>query len=901
MPSVETAGSGASDRPARSVPVVPLTDCYELGVPEIGGKAASLARLVQAGFRVPDAVVLTTAFFASWWQELRATADWARFEQADAAACVQHAAALAARVEDLACSVEMRAGLDEVRERLPSWGTGATCAVRSSSPDEDLEAASFAGGYVTRLGVTAEGLEAAVRACFASCLAERVLVYKAQHGLDVHAPRIAVVIQQQLASEVAGVGFSLNPVTNDFDEAVIDANFGLGESVVAGEVSPDHFVVEKPGEKILERTLGAKAISYRLQPEGGIERLDEERGTEASLSDDQVLELSRMLGQVETLYGLPIDLEWAYADGELHLLQARPITAYFPLSLEMQTQPGAPRRLYADGNLSDGITSNRPITELTLDGYRIVMAQLFENYGIAWDSEEKPLEDLLVFRGARMYAALSDIFWFMSPQVMAAQATIMDILLYRTLINVNRDDYKPKQKPDWLSWRGVARAAFGVLWGFRRQAWRTGIAMVAPERYLKRYKREAERFEAEARSTPPDASVAELLALHERAMKTLMDSDMPTIIGWMGAVGILGALSSRADPQTQQLLDRMGRGFDGELVIEMGVEMFAASRLLDAVEFDDLPRLAKRVEARELPAAFLAAWDGLIHRYGARGPNEMELASPRYGEDPRLLLRQLSFMAKAPPESDPKLAHEQHVAARPLAFAELSKQVGWFRRALLRRAHRWTDAYASERDTAKYHWVLGTYPMRRGALLRGERLEAAGRLDSRDDVFHLTLDELEGSDRDASFDVRTPARERRQFIEKLDRQVKEFPHLVDSRGRILRPAATHEADGLTGMGISPGVASGPIKVLENPYDKEVEPGDVLVAYTTDPGWTPLFINASAIILQVGGMMQHGGVVAREYGKPCVAGIQHVLTRFEDGQWVEVDGFTGVVRVLDEAD
>ncbi|MFP6628441.1 MAG: PEP/pyruvate-binding domain-containing protein, partial [Myxococcota bacterium] len=405
-------------------------------MPQIGGKAASLARLVQAGFRVPDAVVLTTTFFAGWWEELRATADWARFQQADAAACIQHAAALGARVEGLACSIEMRAGLDEVRERLASWGARATCAVRSSSPDEDLEAASFAGGYVTRLGVTAEGLEAAVRACFASCLAERVLVYKAQHGLDVHAPRIAVVVQQQLASEVAGVGFSLNPVTNDFDEAVIDANFGLGESVVSGEVSPDHFVVDKPGEKILERTLGAKAISYRLQAQGGIERLDEERGTEAALSDAQVIELSRVLGEVEALYDLPIDLEWAYADGELHLLQARPITAYFPLSPEMQTQPGAPRRLYADGNLSDGITSNRPITELTLDGYRIVMAQLFENYGIAWGSEEKPLEDLLVFRGARMYAALSDIFWFMSPQVMAAQATIMDILLYRTLINV---------------------------------------------------------------------------------------------------------------------------------------------------------------------------------------------------------------------------------------------------------------------------------------------------------------------------------------------------------------------------------------------------------------------------------------------------------------------------------
>jgi pyruvate,water dikinase len=132
----------------------------------------------------------------------------------------------------------------------------------------------------------------------------------------------------------------------------------------------------------------------------------------------------------------------------------------------------------------------------------------------------------------------------------------------------------------------------------------------------------------------------------------------------------------------------------------------------------------------------------------------------------------------------------------------------------------------------------------------------------------------------------------------LQRQVKEFPHLIDSRGRILRPAPTDAEGALSGLGISSGVARGPIKVLENPYDKEIEPGDVLVAYTTDPGWTPLFINASAIILQIGGMMQHGGVVAREYGKPCVAGIEHVLTRFEDGQLVEVDGSAGTVRLLD---
>ncbi len=377
-----------------------------------------------------------------------------------------------------------------------------------------------------------------------------------------------------------------------------------------------------------------------------------------------------------------------------------------------------------------------------------------------------------------------------------------------------------------------------------------------------------------------------------------MDVDMPTILAWMGAIGILGTLSKRADPQTRELLDRMARGFEGELVIEMGLDMFAASRMLEPGEFDDLPRLAKRIRTRDLPAAFLAAWDAFIHRFGARGPNEMELASPRYGDDPVLMLRQMSFRARARPENDPKLAHERHVAERRQAFAELSGRFGWFRRALLSLAHRWTEAYASERDTAKYHWVLATYAMRRSALARGDGLVAAGRLDSPDDVFHLTFEELEAAERDATFDVRTPALERRHFFGMLERQVVEFPHLIDSRGRILRPAPMDEEGALSGLGISPGVARGPIKVLHNPHDKDIEPGDVLVAYTTDPGWTPLFINASAIILQVGGMMQHGGVVAREYGKPCVAGIEHVLTRFEDGQWVEVDGSAGVVRLLE---
>jgi pyruvate,water dikinase len=888
--------TGATPRVGAS-PIL-LAQVDDPSVVEIGGKAASLVRLAGVGFRVPDGAVLPASWFSAWWAELQGTDAWASFEASREPPWTAHCEALKTAARRLPFTAEMLAGLEELRKLVVSWGDGATCAVRSSSPDEDLESASFAGGYATILGVADKGIEDAVRECFVSCLDERVLLYKAQHGFDVHRPRIAVLVQLQVDSDVSGVGFSLNPVTNDYDEAVIDASFGLGETVVSGEVSPDHFVVDKPGRKILERHLGSKSVSRWIGREGGVERREETRGAHASLDDAQILELTDALGGLEEVYGHPVDIEWTYAGGKLHLLQARPITTYFPLSADMQTEPGAPRRLYLDRNLSDRITSNAPLSKLTLDGFKVMMEGMGKTCGISLAPAERPLEDLMIFRGARLYVAFSDLLWLVSPQKIAATTQTIDVLLGRTLENLDRDRYRPKDKPGWLAWGGLVRAIPGVLLGTRRMWWNSLIALCSPARYLKRYREAIERFESEARSTDADASVAELHDLHQRSLQLIMNIDMPTVLAWMGAVGILERLARRADAQTQELLDRMGRGFEGELVIEMGIEMFAISRLLEPGEFDDLNRLAKRVESRELPAVFLAAWDGFIHRFGMRGPNEMELASPRYGEDPLLLLRQLSFMAAAEPENEPELAHERHVAERRQAFAELSKRFGWFRRALLRLAHRWTEAYAGERDTAKYHWVVATYAMRRGALARGERLAAAGRLDSRDDVFHLTFEELEAAEREPVFDVRTPALERRRFFDKLERQAKEFPHLIDSRGRILRPAPRDEEGALTGLGISPGVASGPIKVLENPYDKEVEPGDVLVAFTTDPGWTPLFINASAIILQIGGMMQHGGVVAREYGKPCVAGIEHVLTRFEDGQWVEVDGSAGVVRPLE---
>ena len=236
---------------------------------EVGGKGYSLIRMVEAGLPVPPGTVLTTEFFKPWFDEIKVSSTWLALAEATPDKWASLCNELKERCLALTLTETQYQALEGLRKNLAALGDNALLAVRSSSPEEDLASASFAGSYKTRLGVHPADLEEAVRHCFASSLDERVFVYKKERGFDVMSPRIAVIVQQQINSEVAGVGFTINPLTNDYDEAVIDANWGLGDSVVAGLVSPDHFIVDKVSRQIIEKKLGAKQVSIWLDPDCG--------------------------------------------------------------------------------------------------------------------------------------------------------------------------------------------------------------------------------------------------------------------------------------------------------------------------------------------------------------------------------------------------------------------------------------------------------------------------------------------------------------------------------------------------------------------------------------------------------------------------------------------------------
>lgn len=876
--------------------VVPVGGHHPLSRRLAGGKAHSLDMLARAGFSVPPALVLTTDFFAPWIAQVLAMPAWQALVRAAQSDWAPHCAHLQTAVRSLDWTP---AQADAIARLLRDHDGGTRFAVRSSSPDEDLDNASFAGMYRSCLGVPAADLEQAIRTCFASCLDLPVFGYKAARGLPVFAPAIAVIVQQQVDSEVSGIGFSINALTNDHDEMLVSASWGLGDAIVDGRVMPDQFVLDKRSGHLLASTLGSKRCASMLAPAAGT-REGACRSDELCLSSAQLDRLAAALARIEALFGRPVDMEFAFATGALHILQARPVSTWVPLAPAMLSAPGGPRTLYMDIALAKGMTINAPVSPMGQDWLRHTIGSLVAHCAGKVDLPLDRADGWLCIQGGRMYLNLSRMLWLATPQQLARSNAPTDALLARTLETIDVARYRSPRRASTLP---LLRLLPRILWRLRRPLWRSLHAFVAPEHAHRLYR--AREREALAMLAAPVEEGASLPALQERlgaiVAETVIDVAMPAMLAGVAATGALGRLARKDRADEQRLVARLARGIGGNLVVGMGIAMYRLAQMLPPGALADPAALAQKIARGELPAAFLVEWERFMNVYGCRGPGEMDLANPSYRDDPVMLLRQMSCMASAPPEHDPGGAHQALARERDAACQALLARFGPVRRALLKRLYAMSSLFAGTRDTPKHFNLLARQRVREHALAIGAALAADGRLDGAQDIFGLAYADLEPDASGKVSCLRSRLRERGAFIALLARQVRSFPALIDSRGRILRSPPPDVAPGrLRGMGLSPGVVRGRVKCLRNAHEKPVAPGDVLVAFTTDPGWTPLFVGASAVVLEVGGVLQHGALVARELNKPCVAGIGDVFAQLRDGMLVEVDGEHGTVSIIEAA-
>jgi pyruvate,water dikinase len=856
---------------------------------QVGGKGLSLIVMTQREMPVPPGFVLSLDFFAPWLDAVRQTAQWVRVVQAvDSAPETLKASCDAIKVlcADLTLDAEREEALTKAVENLG----GALFAVRSSSPEEDLEGASFAGGYETVLGVKRDGILDAVRRAFASCFDERVVVYKREHGFDVTQPRIAVVVQQQIASEIAGVAFSLNPINNDYDEVVINANFGLGESVVSGQVSPDTFVVDKVKRAILEQKAGKKETAIWLDENGGTYEKPASVRTRLCLTDTQVLQITDLATQVEHVYGKPMDIEWAFADGQLYLLQARPITTYFPLPEPLRTAPGESRTLYWDMTLTKWGMAE-PLSVMGTDYIAIANTiMLATSMGVSGPdvlASTRPTLD------GRTYVNASNSFKMQGKKRVAAEFRTMDTSAAAIIDNLNEKAYLPDKLPSAL--RGITLKVIGSMLGPMFSGLK---ALRRPEEYERRYLDAVDALRADLA-----AQTGVGITLRQFAENTLnrmiedLDVFIPVIFAAEMARMRIRGMFKKDSPEIRDRVAGLDRALPHNVTIEMGLDMVRLAHFPEIRACASEETFLEGLQAGTFSTEFVQAWEQFVTQYGMRCPMEMDPATPRPSEQPAQLFKQLRILALHP-EQNPQALYDRSLAEREAAYADLlalASERGKARQ--FEKNYRTLVALAGFRETPKYCMILAVDMFRRRALALGQSLVAAGRLDAPRQVFDLHIDEVERALSDPSMDLRALTEENTSYLRRYAHS-REFPRIIDSRGRILRAPRKATQDGeLVGEAISPGTVQGPVKVLHAPDEKPVLPGDILVTRATDPGWTPLFINAAGVVLEVGGLLQHGALVAREYGKPCVAGIEDVTTLLRDGQIVELDGANGVVRVV----
>ncbi len=881
----------------------------------VGGKATNLGELTRGGFPVPEGFCVTTNAYALITDGigLEPILDELAVTRSDDTTRLQGYAAVV-RASLLATTIpnNIVEAITRAYQLLEKGNKeeSVAVAVRSSATAEDLPFASFAGQQDTYLNIAGiDALLDAVRRCWSSLWTDRAVSYRASNGIDPRSVRLAVVVQRLVEARVAGVLFTANPLTGRRRQAVIDASPGLGEAVVSGAVNPDHFVVNTTTGEIVERRPGDKRIAIQATPGGGTERVElAAQSSEACLSDDQVRALAALGARVEGYYGAPQDTEWAIDDsGKLWLTQARPITTLYPLPT------GAPDtddilRVYFSINVAQGVF--QPFTPMGIQVFRLVTSSVGTFIG-------KPPEDplmgvvLLAEAAQRLFIDAAPILRStLGRELMGRALQFMEARSVPIFKQIAAD---PRLTPIAVSRRVVFSTMFGLIMRMRAPLY-VIQALFRPAAARARIKRLEVRLLTQS-EIPTNVSSADRLAKLERLFlgnpPRVLSSILPVMLTGIGAFALAGKLLDglTQDSERQTVL----RGLPYNVTTEMDLALWALAQQIyadqgaaEVLQNTSPELLAQDYRNGALPSTLQKGLANFLAIYGHRSIAEIDLGLPRWSEDPTHIIGALAnYLQLRNPELAPDVQFRRGAKEAEAMVVELTRRAahkGRLRGLLVGFCLRRTRDLYGLRETPKYYLVK---LMARGRGLLwpvGEELAKAGHLEEAQDIFFITLPEARAAL--AGADMRSVVRERRaNYQYELHRR--HVPRLLLSDGTepSAEPQATQatQATGsaestLSGTPASAGVVTAKARVILDPTGARLEPGEILVAPSTDPGWTPLFLTAAGLVMEMGGAMSHGSVVAREYGIPAVVGVPGATERISTGLQITVDGSAGTVSI-----
>jgi pyruvate,water dikinase len=883
--------------------LVDFSDIDSTMINAVGGKALNLGIMSSARLPVPTGFCVTTAAYrlviADRLDDLMGKLADATDPGAVAAAAEE------ARRRVLALEVPEQLGT-AITDRYHALGDdpldrpGEPVAVRSSATAEDLAYASFAGQQDTYLNVVgAAALLDAVRRCWASLWTDRAVSYRNANAIDHHSVTLAVVVQRMIDATAAGVMFTANPITGTRHETVIDASPGLGEAVVSGAVNPDHFVVNTLDRSIVTRRLGDKRMMITSRRGGGTELHELTSGaSEACLDDEQVLQLVDLGQRAQRQYGGPQDTEWALdSGGSFWLTQARPITTLYPLI--RTDRPGL--RVFMCLSLAQGLT--RPITPMGIAAIRLIGSS------IATEVKMPPAQPLA--GPAAMHAPGQRLFLDLTSALrnrVGRRAILgaFGVMEARAATVLKRLAERPEFSIIETRDHTVLRHIAGAL--IRNKVPLRAIAGLINPNLAYRGVAATERRLRQALTLPANATASQRLDFVEQRLGgvfLLMPRTFAYAVG-----GLLMLAASRrllGDVARPDELQEVLRGLPHNVTTEMDLELWG---LTEEIRDDEpsraaftaltVPDLLQRYRERRLPPVAQRGLQSFLRRYGHRAIAEIDLGMPRWSDDPRHLLGVISnYLRLNADDLDPVAQFHAGQAKAEAMITSLTGRMA--KRSRLRaRLVGWTLRRVRQlvglREAPKFLLIVALATMREHLKVIGRQLAATKVIDQVDDVFFLDLGEvrrgLSGEDMQ-----HLVAEHREAYEQELKRR--HIPRLLLSDGTEPEAVATEDAraDGaLSGSPASTGTVTARARVVLDPVGAHLEPGEILVAPSTDPGWTPLFLTAGGLVMEMGGSNSHGAVVAREYGIPAVVGVPDATHKIETGQLITVDGAAGLVSL-----
>ncbi|MER7722437.1 rifamycin-inactivating phosphotransferase [Streptomyces sp. NPDC096323] len=856
-----------------------LQEIDETQVALVGGKGAHLGALARIdGIRVPPGFCVTTDAFRSVMAQNTSVGD-----QLDQLAGVdpddrEAVRTLSAQIRRTIEEAAVPGGLaTAITRALAPLGEQAAYAVRSSATAEDLPTSSFAGQQDTYLNVL--GPAAILRhisRCWASLFTERAVTYRQRNGIDHRTVHMAVVVQRMVFPQAAGILFTADPVTGSRKVATVDAGFGLGEALVSGLVNPDVFKV-RDGE-VVARAVSAKQLAVHALPAGGTHEvaIDAHRQEQPALTDAQAVRLVRLGRRIEAHFGRPQDIEWCLADDGFQIVQSRPITTLFPIPDSGDQE----NHVYVSVGHQQMMTD--PMKPL---GYSMwqqtAMVAMHEAGGRLFVDVTRRLAS------PAGRAALLDIMGKGDPLVRDALETVLD-----------REGFVPSI-PDAGPGGPAAGGAPAPI--------ETDPAIVTDL---------IERSEASIAALERDIRTQSGPALFDFLLKAFVEhkrvlSDPVSIQVIMAGMESTWWLNDKLQEWLgeRNAADTLTLSAPGNITSEMGLELLAVADVirpypelvtfLEGVEDDDfLDELSTReggAEARE-------AIETYLDRYGMRCVGEIDITRPRWRERPTTLVPVILDHVRnfGPGAAERRfeqgrqkaLKKEQDVLSRLRALPDGDRKADEAKRMIDR-----VRTFIGYREYPKYGIVSRSFVYKRALLAEAERLVRANVIREKEDVFYLTFQEFHDAVRSNRVDDRLIQRRKDAF---RSYHALTPPRVLTSEGEAFTGAYRRDdvpAGALTGVPVSAGTIEGRARVILDMADADLEAGDILVTTFTDPSWSPLFVGIAGLVTEVGGLMTHGAVIAREYGLPAVVGVERATRLIRDGQRIRVHGTDGYVELL----